>query len=98
MQVLRNCDGRGSPAKIFLNDRLYTQCPRAISLSHSGAMWLVDTILDCRRLGQFPHPGNHAQQTVFTIQLFDYVEELIAEYERKISDKQRKEAAAAHKK
>ena len=64
-----------------MNGRLYRQCPRGIYLKNLGARHLVSTFMDCRRLGMFPFPGGPGQQTSFTIELFDYLESILAEYQ-----------------
>ncbi len=83
LQILRNCDGRGSPAKIELNGRLYRQCPRAIYLKNLPARHLVNTFMDCRRSRIYPFPGSREVQTTFTVELFDFIERLISEHQER---------------
>lgn len=94
MQALRNCDGRGTPAKIELNGRLYRRCPRAIMLENMGARHLVNVFMDCRRMNIYPFPGGPLQQTMFTIELFDYLESLISEHQVKVQAQAQKDSAS----
>jgi hypothetical protein len=95
MQALRNCDGKGSPAKIELNGQLYRRCPRAISLENSWARHIVDVYMDCRRMNTFPVPGGPLVQTRYTIEFFDFMEGVLAEFQQ---NQQAKANAAAAKK
>lgn len=95
MQALRNCSGSGSPAKIELNNQIYRRCPRAIYLESVEARYLVNLYFDCREMKIYPAPGGPAEQTSFTIELFEFLNNIVAETQRKAQEAQ---AAAQTKK
>ncbi len=94
LQKLRNCDGKGSPAKILLNNQLYTRCPRAIYLEHFWARYVVNAYFEYRKHGSWPSAGGSNDQTLYTIELFDFLDEIV----HKTELEQRKKAQAASKK
>lgn len=85
MQKLRNCSGKGSPAKIFLNGRVYSRCPMAISLENLSARYLVNLFFRCRDMGQYPADGGPLAQTAFTVELFSFIKAELAEHEKRVA-------------
>jgi hypothetical protein len=83
MQALRNCNGRGRPARVELNHQIYQRCPRAIYLESVEARYLVSLYFDCRQTNTFPAPGGPLAQTAFTIELFEYLDSVVAETQAK---------------
>lgn len=83
MQALRNCTGRGSPAKNLINGELYKRCPRAISLESVAARYLVNLYFDCRDSKTFPAPGGPMAQTAFAMDLFNYLDGIVADTRRR---------------
>lgn len=94
MQALRNCSGRGTPAKNILNGELYRRCPRAISLESTAARYLVNLYFDCRNSNTHPAPGGPMAQTAFAVDLFNYLDGIVADTRRR----REAEAAAKNKK
>jgi hypothetical protein len=78
-QKLRNCDGKGSPAKIFLNGQLHTRCPRATFLSNISARAIVESYFACKNFGDWPAPGGYLKQTAFCIEMFNYISGVVQE-------------------
>lgn len=95
MQSLRNCSGNGSPAKIFLNHELYKRCPKAIYLEGSEARYLVNTYFDCKNMNMYPAPGGPTEQTAFTMELFNFIDGIVAESRRKNEAQEAAKAPAA---
>ncbi len=87
-QLLRNCSGKGKPAKIFLNGGLYTRCPRAIYLESRAEQFLVELYFSCKNMGGWPVSGGFLNQTAFTVQLFNYINGVVIETQ----NRQEKEA------
>lgn len=87
-QALRNCSGKGTPAKIFINHNFYNRCPRAIYLESAAARHLVGVYFECRTTGNYPAPGAWGSQTQFTTELFNYLDNIRAESDRKRSEEQ----------
>lgn len=79
MQTIRNCGGKGSPAKLFLNHNFYLRCPRATFLENYDARFLVSIYFDCKGMNMYPHPGGPLEQTGFTIELFNFLDGIVAE-------------------
>ncbi len=84
-QALRNCSGKGSPAKIFINHNFYSRCPMAIYLENMTARYLVGIYFECRNTGAYPAPGSWGNQTAFTAELFTYLDNIRAESDNKNS-------------
>lgn len=80
LQALRNCNGKGTPAKIELNNNLYSRCPRAISLESFEARYLVDLYSECRENKILPYPGGPGEQTAFTKELFDFLDNIVGKF------------------
>lgn len=83
LQALRNCDGKGTPAKIPLNGSIYTRCPRAIALENYTARYIVNLYNSCTERGMYPYPGGITKQTAFTLSTFDYIDNLISKYHKR---------------
>jgi hypothetical protein len=94
MQALRNCSGTGSPAKIILNHNFYKRCPKAIYLESVGARGLVSIYFDCKSMNMYPAPGGPLQQTTFTIELFNFLDNIVAESRRKDEEASKSAAPA----
>jgi hypothetical protein len=90
MQALRNCSGKGTPAKVELNHQLYRRCPRAIYLESVEARFLVGLYFDCRQMNMYPVPGGPMEQTAFTIELFEFLDSIVAETQRKAQENHQK--------
>ncbi len=80
LQALRNCDGKGTPAKIELNNNFYTRCPKAIFLESHTARYLTNVYSECRENKLLPAAGSINDQTDFTRQLFDFLDDIISKY------------------
>lgn len=98
MQVLRNCSGTGTPAKLFLNGNFYTRCPRATFLENTAARHLVSLYFDCKQMNMYPGPGSPLEQTGFTIELFNYLDGVVHETRQRQEAEQAKAQAKATKK
>ena len=94
LQGLRNCSGKGTPAKIELNNNIYTRCPRAIFLESTTARYLTDLYSECRENRLMPAPGGPMEQTQFTKELFDFLDGLVAKYRTAMHKKMKAEAKA----
>lgn len=92
MQKLRNCSGKGTPAKIPLNYRIYDRCPKAIYLENLPARYLVNLYFDCKDMGDWPAPGGYMAQTAFTIELFEYIDGIVSETRVKMQKERENEA------
>lgn len=79
MQALRNCSGRGRPAMIPLNNIIYERCPRATQLEAFDARYAVNLYFHCKEFHIFPFGGGPAMQTEYLMQVFEYIEDIIAE-------------------
>lgn len=101
-QSLRNCSGKGSPAKIYLNDKIHTRCPRAVHLESVKERYWAQTYIECRNNGTYPAAGGAIDQTHFCKELFEFLDDLSAAMKRKQADKhskaQREQQEAASKK
>lgn len=91
LQLLRNCDGKGTPAKIELNNNFYTRCPRAIFLESYLARYLTDLYAECRENKILPAPGSPSDQTQFTKELFDFLDNIVTKYRNQMNKKMRAE-------
>ena len=89
LRSLRNCTGKGTPAKIPLNGTIYTRCPMAISLEQFNSRFLVNLYFDCKERGLYPYPGGVFQQTAFCVALFDYLDELVAKHRKRLIKEQK---------
>jgi hypothetical protein len=78
-----------------VNGQLYRRCPRATSLENFSARFLVNLYFDCRKRNCYPRPGGPLEQTAFTMDLFDYLDGLIAEAERKSQEAEYAKAKAS---
>lgn len=94
MQSLRNCSGNGSPAKLFLNNNFYSRCPRAIYLESNDARYLVSTYFDCKNMNTYPYPGGPSRQTAFTIELFNYLDSITADHQRRTQEEQQAKSSS----
>jgi hypothetical protein len=86
LQALRNCSGKGPPARIELNGSFYSRCPRAINMENGGARYLVNLFFDCRRLNIYPYPGGPTAQTAFCMELFSFLEGIVTETQRRADE------------
>lgn len=77
--ALRNCNGKGSPAKIVVNNQLYRRCPRAIYWENYWARYIVGVYLECRNSGTYPAPGGIQEQTQFTAEVFEFLDNIFGE-------------------
>jgi hypothetical protein len=80
LQIQRNCNNQYSPAKIILNQNLYTQCPKSIISNNRELRYLVDTYFECRENKNYPIPGSIYNQTAFTVELFDFLDDIVNNY------------------
>lgn len=92
LQRLRNCNGKGSPAKIDLNNRLYTRCPRAIYLESYEARYLWNLYVQCKETKCMPAPGAALSQTAFAVELFSYLDSLHNEHNAQLRKKAEKKS------
>ncbi len=98
MQTLRNCSGTGTPAKIELNHNFYNRCPKAIYLENVEARALVNMYFDCKNMNMYPYPGGPMTQTAFTIELFNFLDNVVAESRQKNEKAEASKAAMAARK
>lgn len=74
----------------ILNNQVYTRCPRAIYLESTEARYLVNVYFSCLKSKTFPYPGSSVEQTAFTVELFDFLDEALAQHkvsQQKASEK-----------
>jgi hypothetical protein len=64
----------------ILNSKLYPRCPRAIYLESMDARYLVNVYFSCLKTKTFPYPGSSVEQPSFTIELFDFLDEKLAQH------------------
>lgn len=76
MQRLRNCSGKGSPAKVELNNHLYTRCPKAEYLESYEARYLFNLYRQCKDAQVLPAEGGALNQTAFAVAVFAYLDKL----------------------
>ena len=88
LQYKRNCLNRYEPAKIILNDELYEQCPKSFLINNRELKFLVDLYFECRDSKTYPEPGTMANQTAFTMGLFEFIDPIVNNYHRKQHQKQ----------
>lgn len=90
---MRNCSGEGRPSKIILNNQLYARCPMATYLENPDARYYVNLYFDCRKLNTLPAEGGPLAQTAFVMELFDYLDGIVAETQERNNNAARAEAA-----
>lgn len=83
LQVNRNCSNIYSPTVIKLNDSIYRQCPRSLIFNCREERYLVDMYFDCKDKQTFPAPGSLVDQTAFTQDLFDFIDNIVNTYRNK---------------
>ena len=94
LQSLRNCSGTGTPAKVQLNNNIYVRCPRAMYLESITARHMVEVYAECRENKLLPSSGSISDQTQFTRELFNFLDNLVMKYRiaanKKIQDSKNK--------
>lgn len=96
-QALRNCSGKGAPAKILLNHRLYTRCPKAIYLDNITSRIMVEIYFECRKNGTYPAEGSWMKQTAYCVELFNFLDNIVAETDYKNMQQSQRAAKATKK-
>lgn len=92
LQKLRNCGGRfNRPALIKINDEIYRECPRSITLGKYEFRYIVELYLDCRENKTWPNPGTMRNQTAYCVDVFQYIDGIINEKRSKEYDSQMRE-------
>lgn len=97
LAALRNCDGTGKPAKNFVNETIHEQCPRYIYMSDQEARFLVELYLECRESKTLPAPGSLMHQTCFTVELFEFLDQIIDRHRAKMQKEQAEAIRKAQK-
>lgn len=90
LQINRNCSNYYKETIIKLNDEIYRQCPRSLIFNKKEEKFLVDLYFECKENKTYPSPGSIADQTAFTKDLFDYIDEIVNIYRIK-KDKEHQE-------
>ena len=83
LQINRNCCNYYNPAKIVLNDTLYSQCPRSVIFNKREERYLVDLYFECKENKCYPSPGTIVDQTAYTTDLFDFIDGIVNKYKAK---------------
>lgn len=76
-QALRNCSGKGSPAKVDLNGKIFTRCPKATFLEQLGIRNVVNAYFTCIKHEEYPSPGGMFEQTAWCAEVFEYLDLLV---------------------
>ena len=57
------------------------------------ARYLVNLYIDCKEMNCYPYPGGPLEQTAFTVELFNFLDGVVAETRQRQADAERAEAA-----
>lgn len=98
MAKLRNCEGKHSPAKNFVNQTIHEVCPRYTTISDHESRFLVGLYLDCRESKTLPFAGSLLHQTSFAIEVFEFLDGIMNEYKFRRAKEDQKKAEDAVKK
>ncbi len=90
LQRLRNCTGTGKPAKVDLNGNIYSQCPRALQLESVEARYLVRLYMSCREHNALPGLGGMIEQTEFSLQVFDFLDDCYSRAKLRAQEREKK--------
>lgn len=84
LQIKRNCNNQyQDKAKIVLNQEMYEQCPRSLITNQRELRYLVDMYFECRENKNYPEPGSIYNQTAFTVELFDFIDDIVNIYKNR---------------
>jgi len=97
LQIQRNCNNAYSPTKIILNQNLYAQCPKSIITDQRELRYLVDTYFECRENKNYPIPGSIYNQTAFTVELFDFLDDIVNNYRNRKHQEQQNQINQSNK-
>lgn len=102
-QRLRNCADRfpKSDAMNILDGAtgktIYKQCPKGIWLEARSERDLLRLYIECRESKVWPDSGSVLDQTAFTVELFNYLDGLMADWRARKQAEQEEKAAALRK-
>lgn len=83
LQFKRNCGGKYEKSTIILNQEAYEQCPRSIITNQRELRYLVDMYFECRENKNYPIAGSIYNQTAFTVELFDFIDDIVNNYKNR---------------
>lgn len=98
LQLNRNCNNQYHPTNIILNQTLYNQCPRSITMNNKELRYLVDLYFECRDNKNYPIEGSIHNQTAFTVELFDFIDDIVNNYRNRKHQEQLNQAKQSSKK
>jgi len=99
LQSLRNCLGKYKDAKtMILNDKPYKQCPRSMTFNQHKMNRLVSIYFNCRRDKVWPHNVDMSGSTAFCLDVFEHLDIMSQEFQRKLEKKHKAEMDRKNKK
>ena len=90
LQRLRNCTGDGPPGKNIVNGNHYPRCPRGMVLEASDLDHIVHLYGECRDHHTLPYGESPANQTLYSYQVFSYLDFLVGKHRKKQEEEHNK--------